>query len=205
MTCRTCAARRFAPATRYRLHAGYGGLRPGELRALRWADVMERTILVQRATNPDGSIKVDEERAAPLGPAARAARPGSTRVPAHRGPPRRAHADHSSSDGGAWTRDDWGNWRSRAWHAACVRAGLDVRRPYDLRHSASSLWLAEGRQPLQVARWLGHSLSVLLDTYAHLIDELADGERVDAELEISKAREQTQTPVHTTWSRSAQR
>jgi len=32
-------------------------MRPEELRALRWSDVRENTITVQRATNPDGSIK----------------------------------------------------------------------------------------------------------------------------------------------------
>jgi len=35
----------------------YAGLRPGELRALRLGDVREHTLLVQRAANPDGSIK----------------------------------------------------------------------------------------------------------------------------------------------------
>jgi integrase len=35
----------------------YAGLRPGELRALRWGDVGEHTLLVQGAANPDGSIK----------------------------------------------------------------------------------------------------------------------------------------------------
>lgn len=35
----------------------YAGLRPGELRAQRFGDVRDRTILVQRAANPDGAIK----------------------------------------------------------------------------------------------------------------------------------------------------
>jgi integrase len=35
----------------------YAGLRPGELRALRLGDVRDKTIFVQRAANPDGSIK----------------------------------------------------------------------------------------------------------------------------------------------------
>jgi hypothetical protein len=37
-------------------------------------------------------------------------------------------------------------------------------------------------------RQLGHSLAVLLSTYAHLIDEYEDAERIDAEAEIAKAR-----------------
>jgi hypothetical protein len=68
-------------------------------------------------------------------------------------------------------------------------AGLDpIPRPYDLRHSFASLLLAEGRQPLYVARQMGHSLAVLLSTYAHLIDEYSEGEPIDAEAEIADAR-----------------
>lgn len=44
----------------------YAGLRPGELRALRWGDVRERTILVQRGADPDGRRR--RRRRAPCGP-----------------------------------------------------------------------------------------------------------------------------------------
>ena len=75
------------------------------------------------------------------------------------------------------------------WAPACRAAGLDdIPRPYDLRHSFASLLLAEGRQPVFVARQLGHSLTVLLSTYAHLIAEYEEAERIDAEAEIRKAR-----------------
>ena len=52
---------------------------------------------------------------------------------------------------------------------ACLSAaGLSpVPRPSDLRHGFASLLLAEGRRPVYVARKLGHSLAVLLETYAH--------------------------------------
>jgi hypothetical protein len=50
------------------------------------------------------------------------------------------------------------------------------------------LLLAEGHRPLYVARQLGHSLAVLISTYAHLIDEYEDRERIDAESEIARAR-----------------
>jgi integrase len=82
-------------------------------------------------------------------------------------------------------------WRADRWAPACRAVGLDpVPRPYDLRHSFASLLLAEGRQPLYVARQLGHSVAVLLSTYAHLIDEYEDAERIDADAEIAKARRQ---------------
>jgi integrase len=67
------------------------------------------------------------------------------------------------------------------------------RAPYDLRHSFASLLLAEGRQPLYVARQLGHSVSVLLSTYAHLIDEYEACERIDADAEIAGERRKVGT------------
>ncbi len=69
-------------------------------------------------------------------------------------------------------------------------AGLkDGLRPYDLRHSAASLWLHEGRSVVEVAAWLGHAPTMTLDTYAHLIAELdPDDERRTAEEEITRAR-----------------
>jgi integrase len=79
-------------------------------------------------------------------------------------------------------------WRVDRWAPACRKVRLDPR-PYDLRHSFASLLLAEGRQPLYVARQLGHSLAVLLSTYAHLINEYADAERIDADAEIATARQ----------------
>jgi integrase len=166
----------------------FAGLRPGELRALRWADVREHTIVVQRGTNPDGSIKATKNAQnrsvkllTPLAQDLRAFRLAAGR------PPQTALI-FPRADGGAWTKEDWGNWRSRTWHTACERAAAEIPRPYDLRHSAASLWLAERRPPLQVARWLGHSLSVLLSTYAHLIDEYAESGQIDANEEIIKAR-----------------
>ena len=96
----------------------------------------------------------------------------------------------ATASGEPWDKSAWQIWRVDRWAPACRVAGLDsVPRPYDLRHSFASLLLAEGRQPLYVARQLGHSLGVLLSTYAHLIDEYAErSERIDAEAEIAKAR-----------------
>ncbi|GAA4629805.1 hypothetical protein GCM10023196_052650 [Actinoallomurus vinaceus] len=41
-----------------------------------------------------------------------------------------------------------------------------AKRPYDLRHTCLSIWLNVGIPPKQVAEWAGHSLDVLLRTYA---------------------------------------
>jgi integrase len=68
-----------------------------------------------------------------------------------------------------------------------ARAG-DINRPYDLRHSAAWLWLHEGINPVQVARWMGHDVSETYKTYAHVIDDLDPGERESAELVIQRVR-----------------
>lgn len=92
-------------------------------------------------------------------------------------------------------RDRLANVARRPVGAAWRAAGLeDVPRPYDLRHSFASLLLAEGRQPLYVARQLRYSVAVLLSTYAHLIDEYADCQSIDADAEMSAARRKACSP-----------
>ena len=152
-------------------------------------DAREHTLLVQRASNPDGSMKATKNErhrtVRLLSPLARELR--EYRLAAGRPPDGTMLLfDH---DGKPWDKTDWQMWRVDRWAPACRAARLDpVPRPYDLRNSFASLLLAEGRQPLYVAKQLGHSLAVLLSTYAHLIDEYADSEPIDAETEIAAAR-----------------
>lgn len=44
-----------------------------------------------------------------------------------------------------------------------------AKRPYDLRHACVSFWLAVGVPAAQVAKWAGHSITVLLEVYATVI------------------------------------
>jgi integrase len=169
----------------------YAGLRPGELRALRWGDVREHTLLVQRAANPDGSIKAtkNERRRTVrlLSSLARELREYRLAV----GRPPDGTLLLFDDDGRPWDKTAWQMWRVDRWAPACRAAGVNpFPRPYDLRHSFASLLLAEGRQPLYVASQLGHSVAVLLSTYAHLIDEYEDAQHIDADREIATARQQ---------------
>jgi hypothetical protein len=92
-------------------------------------------------------------------------------------------------DGEEWRMDDWNNWRNRVFRPALTAVGLPTTiRPYDLRHSAASLWLHEGRSVVEVAQWLGHAPSMSLDTYGHVLVDLSDTERRAAEDEIRAAR-----------------
>jgi integrase len=179
----------------------YAGLRPGELRALRFGDPRENTMLVQRAADPDGSIKATKNQHRR---SVRLLSPLAQDLREHRlaaGRPADATLLLVDEDGKPWHKSAWDVWRADRWAPACRAAGVDpVPRPYDLRHSFASLLLAEGRQPLYVARQLGHSLAVLLSSYAHLIDEFEDAERVDPELEIAKARKACSPLVRRTGS-----
>jgi integrase len=154
----------------------YAGLRPGEMRALCLADIHEGTIHVQRAADPDGRVK-------PLAQDVREYRLAIGRPP----DPTVLLGDES---GHPWDKTAWQIWRADRWMPACRAAGLDpLPRPYDLRHSFASLLLAEGRQPLYVARQPGHSLPVLFSTYAHLFDEYGErSQPVDGEAEIANSR-----------------
>jgi integrase len=77
-----------------------------------------------------------------------------------------------NDNGMPWSKGTWQMWRVDRWVPACRAAGVDpVPRPLRPAHSLASLLLAEGRQPTYVARQLGHSVAVLLSTYAHLISE----------------------------------
>jgi integrase len=110
----------------------YAGLRPGELRAMQLGDAREHTLLVQRAANPDGSMKATKNErhrtVRLLSPLARELR--EYRLAAGRPPDGTMLL--ADGDGKPWTKTDWQMWRVDRWAPACRVAGLDpVPRPYE--------------------------------------------------------------------------
>jgi integrase len=166
----------------------YAGLRPGEALALRWDDIGEESINVERAVSM-GQVKATKTGTtrsvrllSPLAADLREFRmasgrpaPGVLLVP--------------GADGAVWTETAWGNWSKRQWARALKGAGLGSARPYDLRHSFASLLLHEGRSVVYVARQLGHGAQLTLGTYGHVIDELDDAPNIDAVAAIMGARD----------------
>ena len=82
----------------------------------------------------------------------------------------------------------------RTWHQARAAAipadgtgAQPVRRPYDLRHAALSLWLASGAPPAEIAARAGHSVRVLLTIYAQCIPgcDLIASQHIDRALRAS--------------------
>ncbi len=165
----------------------YAGLRPGEALALTWGDVRERTILVERSLSL-GEVKetkTAQTRAvrllAPL-----AADLAEWRLA--RGRPHEGELVFPTRDGRAWTDEHWRNWRKRVFAPAAGTAGREGLRPYDLRHSFVSLLLAERMSLLEIAKQAGHSPTMALATYGHVIEELEGARTVSAEAAIRDAR-----------------
>jgi integrase len=63
------------------------------------------------------------------------------------------------------------NLADRVLAPACAEAGVEWAGFHTFRHTVASRLFAQGRNPVQVQRWLGHhSASFTLDTYVHLLD-----------------------------------
>lgn len=171
----------------------YAGLRPGETLALRWGDVRTKTILVQRAVSlgEEKATKTSQNRTVRLlGPLK--ADLAEWRLAAGR--PSDDALVFPAATGEAWTEPAYQSWRRRAFKRALTAADIDKARPYDLRHSFASLLLHEGRSVIYVARQLGHDARLTLTKYGHVIDELDDAPRIDAETAIRQAREALAVP-----------
>jgi integrase len=168
----------------------YAGLRPQEARALTWAHVQERTLIVHAPKTRRHSTEPRSVRL--LGPLAQDLRewrmfsgrpdPAMPVIPAFNG-------NGTAPDfGKVWTEVGYEQWIPRVWASALEAAGLAYQRPYDCRHSFASLLFHEGRSVVYVARQLGHSTAVCMRTYGHVIDELEDAPRIGAEDAILNAR-----------------
>ena len=165
----------------------YAGLRPGEALALRWEDIRERTIVVDKAVAL-GEVKDTKTRAAravrllgPLGTDLREWRLAA-------GVPGDNDLVFPARSGREFTEHDWRNWRRRVFKPAVTEVGVPDARPYDLRHSYVSLLIAEGTNPIEVARQAGHSPTMTLDTYGHVFEEATGAEHASAEEAIRTAR-----------------
>jgi integrase len=63
------------------------------------------------------------------------------------------------------------NLATRVLAPACKEAGVGWAGFHTFRHTVASRLFSEGRNVVQVQRWLGHhSASFTLDTYVHLLD-----------------------------------
>ena len=65
------------------------------------------------------------------------------------------------------------NFSDRIWYPLLRHLGLKARRPYQMRHTAATLWLASGEAPEWIARQLGHtSTEMLFRVYSRYVPNL---------------------------------
>jgi integrase len=131
---------------------------------------------VRRAVGPEGekATKTTKTRTVPLSSALKADLDAWKR---QLGSPTADAFILSRADGEPWTTDDYRNWQRRRFRTAVKATGIGLARPYDLRHSAASLWIAEGRNPVDVGAWLGHDPTMTLRTYAHVVADRDPNDR----------------------------
>lgn len=62
---------------------------------------------------------------------------------------------------------------NRVWQPLLRHLGLTVRRPYQTRHTAATLWLAAGESPEWIARQMGHTTTeMLFRVYSRFVPNL---------------------------------
>jgi integrase len=150
----------------------FSGLRPGEVQAMHWTEMNWPDFITNKIHVTCGyeakSKKLDAPktdrsvRDVDMVPAVRHVLEGlSSRQAEGLVFPR--------ADGRMFSRSMmWEAW-SRTLRAANVRR----IRPYDLRHTYASLLIAAGKNPLYIARQMGHySAGFTLDTYGHLMEQI---------------------------------
>jgi integrase len=74
------------------------------------------------------------------------------------------------------------NFNDRVWAPLLRHLDLHHRRPYQMRHTAATLWLAAGEAPEWIARQLGHSSTeMLFKVYSRFVPNLTrqDGSAMD--------------------------
>lgn len=154
----------------------YTGMRPGEAMALRWSEVDTRTRKarvcrirlygkIQERTKTKTSREVllnDQalqalEKARPL----TAARSDYVFAP-----------EGSGDKSELYVRSETGP--KRYWLLALRKLGMRHRRMYDTRHTYATMCLMAGMNPAFIASQLGHSVQILLSTYARWISSPND-------------------------------
>jgi integrase len=68
---------------------------------------------------------------------------------------------------------DLHNFVARIWNPLLDHLRLERRRPYQMRHTAATLWLAAGENPEWIARQLGHATTeMLFRVYSRFVPNL---------------------------------
>lgn len=86
------------------------------------------------------------------------------------------------------------NFTDRVWYPLLRHLGLAERRPYQMRHTAATLWLAAGENPEWIARQLGHTTTeMLFKVYSRFVPNLTrqDGSAMERLLRANLMQQQS--------------
>lgn len=149
------------------------GLRPAEQLALQWRHIHDRTIRVERALKPDGSIgptKTKTDRSVPMPPSVIEALTRWRNESEHS----RSHHPVFPSPRGSYLNPS--RFRTRVWYPWREQADAEHLDWKTLRHYYAS-WIASfGGTITQLSRWMGHAnFSTTANRYIHLFDDDAWG------------------------------
>jgi integrase len=156
----------------------FTGMRSGELHGLKWkyVDFERRLILVREALvgGEEEYTKNDfSQRDIPMGEVVYDAL-------------REQHKATGTMDyvfcNRAGEPIDTNNFTKRVWYPLLRHLGLELRRPYQTRHTAAALWLAANETPEWIAKVLGHaSTEMLFRVYSRFVPNMTrrDGSAMD--------------------------
>ena len=137
----------------------FTGMRTGEIHGLKWQYVdFERRLIMVRETVVDGEDSYTKTDASQ--------RDIQMSQPVYDALKRQEQGTRALSPYVFCNRLgaplDYKNLTNRVWRPLLRHLGLKVRRPYQCRHTAATLWLGAGENPEWIARQLGHTTTEML-------------------------------------------
>jgi integrase len=166
----------------YFTFAFYTGMRPEEIIALRWSDVdfQNRTIRVQRVRTFKGSerdgSKTHSERDVDLVTSAVEALNAMKQYTYLKRDDDGEFVDIFENPVTCLPWHDERSQRDHYWKPVLEWLGIRKRRPYSTRHTYCTVALMRGVNPAYIAAQAGHSIKMLLETYARWIPGMDGGE-----------------------------
>lgn len=154
----------------------YTGMRPGEAMALRWSEVdtrkrSARVCRIRIYGKIQERTKTKKSREVLLNDRALHALDKAR-------PLTQARSDYVFAPDGSGKKDELfirsETGPKRYWLSAMRKLGVRHRRMYDTRHTYATMCLMSGMNPAFIAAQLGHSVQVLLSTYAKWISSPSD-------------------------------
>lgn len=171
----------------------YTGMRTGEIDGLKWKYVdFERRIIMVRETFTWGMEDYTKTDASQ--------RDIQMSTPVYEALKIQFAATGHQSEYVFCNRDlkplDVNNFARRVWYPLLRYLDLEKRNPYQMRHTAATLWLAAGESPEWIAKQLGHAnTQMLFKVYSRFVPNLTrqDGSAFERLL-LQQARSDNDSP-----------